>query len=140
MLKPGLKDGFVYSDCRVDDARLVVLNAINARTRGAAVLTRTRCAHAQRTDAGWQVTLAPEGGRPERVSAAALVNAAGPWADRVRAETACLPAGPGLRLVKGSHIVVPSCIRTSTPSSCRMMTAAWSSLFPMAAPGAGNSA
>ena len=108
LLKPGLKDGFVYSDCRLDDARLVVLNAIDARTRGATVLTRTRCAHAQRTDAGWQVTLAPEGGRPERVSAAALVNAAGPWADRVRAETACLPAGPGLRLVKGSHIVVPA--------------------------------
>ena len=50
----------------------------------------------------------PRGRQAGPPSAAALVNAAGPWADRVRAETACLPAGPGLRLVKGSHIVVPA--------------------------------
>lgn len=108
VLKPGLKDGFAYSDCWVDDARLVVLNAIDARMRGATVLTRTRCTRAARADGGWLVDLAPAGGEPWRVRAGAVVNAAGPWADRVRAETAGLAAGPGLRLVKGSHIVVPA--------------------------------
>jgi glycerol-3-phosphate dehydrogenase len=110
-LKREFKRGFVYSDGWVDDARLVVLNAIDARERGAQVLTRTRCEAARRDATGWQVTLeGPEGRR--QVHARALVNAAGPWAESFLRGVAQPAAGEALatkslRLVKGSHIVVP---------------------------------
>lgn len=106
-LKPEFKRGFVYSDGWVDDARLVVLNAQDAKARGAEVLTRCAVTQSVRGQDQWQVTL--DGGR--QVSARALVNAAGPWAERfLRDHTQGgdgqpLPAR-GLRLVKGSHIVV----------------------------------
>ncbi|HEY9024761.1 MAG TPA: glycerol-3-phosphate dehydrogenase [Burkholderiaceae bacterium] len=92
--------GFVYSDGWVDDARLVVANAQDARARGAEVLTRCAVTRAERGADAWLVTL--HGGR--QVRSRALVNAAGPWAEAfLRAQG--LPAR-GLRLVKGSHIVV----------------------------------
>jgi glycerol-3-phosphate dehydrogenase len=106
--------GFVYSDGWVDDARLVVLNAIDAREHGATLLTRTRVSLAQRHATGWTATLQAECGRTRRVQARALVNAAGPWAESFLRGTA-RPAGhevlatKSLRLVKGSHIVVPRC-------------------------------
>ncbi|MCO5978846.1 glycerol-3-phosphate dehydrogenase [Ideonella oryzae] len=106
--------GFVYSDGWVDDARLVVLNAIDARAHGAQVFTRTRVSHAQRDAQGWQATLTLADGRRCPVRARALVNAAGPWAESFLRETA-RPAGQealatkSLRLVKGSHIVVRRC-------------------------------
>ncbi|WP_022979719.1 glycerol-3-phosphate dehydrogenase [Ideonella sp. B508-1] len=106
--------GFVYSDGWVDDARLVVLNAIDARAHGARVFTRARVSNAQREAQGWQATLAQADGRQCQVRARALVNAAGPWAERFLRETA-RPAGhealatKSLRLVKGSHIVVRRC-------------------------------
>ncbi len=106
--------GFVYSDGWVDDARLVVLNAIDARAHGARVFTRTRVSNAQRDARGWQATLARADGRQCQVRARALVNAAGPWAESFLRETA-RPAGhealatKSLRLVKGSHIVVRRC-------------------------------
>ena len=113
-LQPRFRRAFVYSDGWVDDARLVVLNAIDARERGAQVLTRTRCTSARRDAAGWTATLQPRGGAPHEVRARALVNAAGPWAESfLRAQAR--PAGTEtlatrhLRLVKGSHIVVPRC-------------------------------
>src|SRR5690349_6561298 len=74
-LKRELRHGFEYSDCRVDDARLVICNALDAARRGARVLVRTECLAARRSGALWQVELS--GG--ERVEARALVNAAGPW-------------------------------------------------------------
>ncbi|WP_254789508.1 glycerol-3-phosphate dehydrogenase [Variovorax sp. OV329] len=110
-LKKEFKRGFVYSDGWVDDARLVVLNAIDARERGAQVLTRTRCTSALREAGGWNVTLeGPEGRRELR--ARAVVNAAGPWAESFLRGVARPAAGEALatkslRLVKGSHIVVP---------------------------------
>ncbi|HEU4458462.1 MAG TPA: glycerol-3-phosphate dehydrogenase [Methylibium sp.] len=111
-LKPAFARGFVYSDGWVDDARLVVLNAVDARERGATVLTRTRCVAAQRTKDAWTAQL--EGPRGERstVRARALVNAAGPWAESFLRGVAKPAAGEALatrslRLVKGSHIVVP---------------------------------
>jgi glycerol-3-phosphate dehydrogenase len=110
-LKPAFKRGFVYSDGWVDDARLVVLNAIDARARGAEVLTRTRCVHAQRSAEGWSAVLeGPEGQRTVR--ARAVVNAAGPWAEAFLRGVAHSAQGEALatrhlRLVKGSHIVVP---------------------------------
>jgi len=113
-LKAQFKHGFVYSDGWVDDARLVVLNAIDARERGATVLTRTRCVAAQRSADGWAATLRNDDGHESRVSARALVNAAGPWAEAFLRGVAQPARGEALatkslRLVKGSHIVVPRC-------------------------------
>lgn len=113
-LHPHLKRGFVYSDGWVDDARLVVLNAIDASERGATVLTRTRCVQAVRGATHWQVTLADTDnpGAVRQVRARSLVNAAGPWAERFLRDVAQSKSGErlatrSLRLVKGSHIVVP---------------------------------
>ena len=111
-LKPQFKRGFVYSDGWVDDARLVVLNAIDARARGAEVLTRTRCVHAQRDADGWTATLEAADGSIRAVRARAVVNAAGPWAESFLRGVAQSAKGEPLatrhlRLVKGSHIVVP---------------------------------
>ena len=111
-LKPGYRVGFSYSDGWVDDARLVVLNAIDAHDRGATILTRTRCAGARRTDRGWTVTVTGRDGRQAEVMARALVNAAGPWAEsflrgQTRSARGEALATRSLRLVKGSHIVVP---------------------------------
>ncbi|MDB0528059.1 glycerol-3-phosphate dehydrogenase [Ralstonia solanacearum] len=104
-LKPGLTRGFVYSDGWVDDARLVVLNARDAADRGARILTRTRCLHAERRADGWHASLAgPEGIRAVR--AKAIVNAAGPWAAEFARAAHALPDTRGLRLIKGSHIIV----------------------------------
>jgi len=110
-LKPQFKRGFVYSDGWVDDARLVVLNAVDARARGAEVLTRTRCVHAQRDAEGWTATLEAADGGIRVVRARAVVNAAGPWAESFLRGVAQSAKGEALatrhlRLVKGSHIVV----------------------------------
>ena len=106
-LKPQYSRGFVYSDGWVDDARLVVLNAIDAAARGATILTRCRCEQARRTPVGWRVTLAPENAAPLTVQARALVNAAGPWTGEFLRDRAQVQSARSLRLVKGSHIVVP---------------------------------
>jgi glycerol-3-phosphate dehydrogenase len=97
---------FEYSDGWVDDARLVVANAVDAAERGATVLTRTRCARAVADGAGWRVSLEGPGGRPTEVRAGVLVNAAGPFVDRVLREVLGLTSESSLRLIKGSHIVV----------------------------------
>jgi glycerol-3-phosphate dehydrogenase len=96
---------FAYSDAWVDDARLVVLAALDARERGATILTRTRCVRVQRDAKRWDAELHGPGGTV-RVHARCLVNAAGPWAGTFPQATGAGPAHP-LRLVKGSHIVVP---------------------------------
>lgn len=105
-LKPQYTRGFVYSDGWVDDARLVVLNAVDAAERGAQIHTRTRCTAARRTGHGWLATLQPADGPPCEVQALALINAAGPWAARFLTDALQAPSTKGLRLVKGSHIVV----------------------------------
>lgn len=106
-LRTGFRTGFVFSDAWADDARLVVLNALDARERGAIVLTRTRCVGAERGAQHWQVRLERRDGGASAVTARALVNAAGPWAMRLLEHQLQLPAVHALRLVKGSHIVVP---------------------------------
>jgi len=106
-LKPIFRKGFVYSDGWVDDARLVVLNAIDAAERGATILTRTRCVDAVRSAEHWQIRLEGADGRRRELRARALVNAAGPWAAQFLDEAAHQPRPKALRLVKGSHIVVP---------------------------------
>jgi glycerol-3-phosphate dehydrogenase len=105
-LKRGFTKGFVYSDGWVDDARLVVLNAIDAVEHGATVLTRWRCIDAQRGATQWQVQLQSSVGETHAVTARALVNAAGPWAAQFLADHAHAAQRKSLRLVKGSHIVV----------------------------------
>ena len=105
-LKPEFERGFVYFDCWVDDARLVVLNARSAAQHGATILTRTRCTGARREKSEWVVALDGEGG-VRSVTARALVNAAGPWVKSLL-DHELKVASPGkVRLVKGSHIVVP---------------------------------
>jgi glycerol-3-phosphate dehydrogenase len=106
-LKPTFRKGFVYSDGWVDDARLVVLNAVDAAERGATVLTRARCVDARRGADHWQVRLEGPDGMPRQLRARALVNAAGPWAAQFLGEAAHQPRPKTLRLVKGSHVVVP---------------------------------
>jgi glycerol-3-phosphate dehydrogenase len=101
--RPRFRHGFAYSDCRVDDARLVVACAMDARERGATVLTRTGCAEARREGGAWRATLS----NGETVRASAIVNAAGPWVKRVLNERLAQPSSDSVRLVKGSHIVLP---------------------------------
>jgi glycerol-3-phosphate dehydrogenase len=105
-LKPGLKIGFEYSDCWVNDARLVALNAMDARERGAQILTHTACISARREGAIWLAELAGHNGQRMTVRARALVNAAGPWTGEFLAKEMGRGGGEHLRLVKGSHIVV----------------------------------
>jgi glycerol-3-phosphate dehydrogenase len=106
-LKECFKRGFAYADCRTDDSRLAVLNATDARERGAIILPRTRCVSARREQRVWQATLASaRDGSPRKVAARAIVNAAGPWAGEVLHKALGLRGSEKLRLVKGSHIVV----------------------------------
>lgn len=106
-LLPRYVRGFEYSDCRVDDARLTVLLAVDAAERGAAVLTRTRLERAAREDDGWRATLIGEGGRATTVRARAVVNAAGPWVAEALQRCGLGGGRAAVRLVKGSHVVVP---------------------------------
>jgi glycerol-3-phosphate dehydrogenase len=103
-LKRHLTWGFEYSDCTVDDARLVVATALDAAARGAAIRTRTRCLNAER-GAEWTLTLDARG-RRDATTARVLVNAAGPWLARVAATVLRHERPLPLRLVKGSHVVV----------------------------------
>lgn len=117
-LRPGFSTGFEYSDCRVDDARLVVTVAKDARRLGADIATRTRCESAARVGDCWEISVRGPGGAAS-VRAKALVNATGPWVgngfiaggDAAAAGgdatgPATAPPAPAIRLVQGSHIVV----------------------------------
>jgi glycerol-3-phosphate dehydrogenase len=106
-LKPEFRTAFEYSDCWVDDARLVVLNALDAAARDARILTRTALVTARRENAVWRAELRNDAGSIICVLARGIVNAAGPWVEQVITRKAGLNAGHRVRLVKGSHIVVP---------------------------------
>ncbi|MEA5670058.1 glycerol-3-phosphate dehydrogenase [Pseudomonas sp. MH2] len=106
-LKPTITRGFEYADCAVDDARLVVLNAMAAREKGAHLHTRTRCLRAERVDGLWQVELQHADGSLQAIRARALVNAAGPWVARFIKDDLKLDAPYGIRLIQGSHLIVP---------------------------------
>jgi glycerol-3-phosphate dehydrogenase len=105
-LKPQFTKGFIYSDGWVDDARLVVLNAMDAAEHGATILTHTRCETASRVNDQWQATLRHENGNATLVHARSMVNAAGPWATEFLQDAAHRSSSKALRLIKGSHIVV----------------------------------
>jgi glycerol-3-phosphate dehydrogenase len=100
--------GFEYSDCAVDDARLVVLNARDAAERGAEIRTRTSAVEARQRDGRWQITVEDKvTGVRSTISARVLINAAGPWVHELLAGTVGVNARANVRLVQGSHIVVP---------------------------------
>ncbi len=106
-LVAAIRRGFVYSDGWVDDARLVVLNALDAHERGAQILTHTRFIAAERSRHGWLAQLARADGSVYTVNARAIVNAAGPWVSTVLHQALGHDSQQHVRLVKGSHIVVP---------------------------------
>ncbi|WP_208644497.1 glycerol-3-phosphate dehydrogenase [Pseudomonas reidholzensis] len=106
-LQASITRGFEYADCAVDDARLVVLNAMAARELGADILTRTRCLRAERVDGLWQVELQQADGSVRSIRARALVNAAGPWVASFIKDDLKLEAPYGIRLIQGSHLIVP---------------------------------
>ena len=107
-LKPEFTRGFAYYDAWVDDARLVVLTLSSARAHGATVLARTRCTGARRDGDAWRVTLRDQAsGRESEVRARILVNAAGPWVKSLLDRELKIDSPGQVRLVKGSHIVVP---------------------------------
>ena len=106
-LQPRLTRGFAYSDCWVEDSRLVVLNAMDARERGAEIRTRTAVESAHRDETSWVATIRDVvSGRRETVRAGMVVNAAGPWVSETLGRTLGLASRATVRLVKGSHIVV----------------------------------
>jgi glycerol-3-phosphate dehydrogenase len=105
-LQGGYRRGFMYSDGWVDDARLVVLNALDAQARGATVLTHTRCERLVSTAGGWSATLRGAAGTAA-LQARAVVNATGPWVSSFVAGATPVRAAHEVRLVKGSHIIVP---------------------------------
>ena len=107
-LQPQFKRAFEYSDCRVDDARLVVLNAQDAVDRGADIRTRAKVIKAQRQSDHWKLTLRDaQSGKQKTERARLLINAAGPWVDEVLRKAFGENAASNVRLVQGSHIVVP---------------------------------
>ena len=102
-LRPELKYGFVFSDCRVDDARLVVVNVLDAARRGARILVGTECVSARRSGGAWRAQLS----NGEMVQARAVVNAAGPWVKQVLNQHLGEATRDSVRLIKGSHVVLP---------------------------------
>ncbi|OWP50393.1 glycerol-3-phosphate dehydrogenase [Pseudomonas nitroreducens] len=106
-LKAEITRGFEYSDCWVDDARLVVLNAMAAREKGGHVHPRTRCVSARRSKGLWHLHLERSDGSLYSVRARALVNAAGPWVDRFLRDELRQKPPYGIRLIQGSHLIVP---------------------------------
>ena len=105
-LKPGARHGFEYSDCWVDDARLVALNARDAADRGATIRTRVKAVAARRQPGAWSITTEDQRtGERAVVAAKILVNATGPWVEKVLSDLS-RPRSNDVRLVQGSHIVV----------------------------------
>ncbi len=107
-LREGLRHGFAFHDGWTDDARLVLALARDAAERGAEILPRTEFLGAQRLpDGRWHARLRPQGGAETALCARALANVGGPWVGEVAARIQASPPAARVRLVQGSHIVVP---------------------------------
>ncbi len=104
-LQERLRKGFEYSDCWADDARLTVVNAVDAKERGADICTRTECVALDRAVDRWTATLCQPDGATRTVDARIIVNAAGPWVEEILGQIGNRSNSQGVRLVKGSHIV-----------------------------------
>lgn len=107
VLEDRLTHGWEYSDCWVEDSRLVVLNCMDAKERGADIRTRTECVALDRRKDVWIADLRTPDGDIERIAARKLVNAAGPWVDQVLGQALPQERHANLRLVKGSHLIFP---------------------------------
>ncbi|MEO1221069.1 MAG: glycerol-3-phosphate dehydrogenase [Pseudomonadota bacterium] len=105
-LEDRLTSGFEYSDCWVEDARLVVLNCMDAAERGATIRTRTECTALKSENGAWTATLKTMQGE-DTVRAKTVINAAGPWVDQVLGKANQGKAENNLRLVQGSHLIFP---------------------------------
>lgn len=103
-LKHKFRRAYEYSDCWVEDSRLVVLNARDAQDRGATIMTRTKAISAARVDGRWEIVTEHDGAQ-RTFTARALVNAGGPWVENIVRDVARLNTSEGVRLVRGSHIV-----------------------------------
>lgn len=107
-LRQRYEKGFEYSDCWVDDARLVIANALGAKERGATILNGHRFIRAVREDQDWRIMVEDPAGKQREYTATAVVNAAGPWVEPVLHNCVITSELESrARLVKGSHIVVP---------------------------------
>ena len=107
-LKPEYRRGFEYSDCCADDARLVILNALDAAERGASMNPRTSCLSAQRQNGLWELKVQrARSAEVQPVRARVLVNATGPWVNRILQSALNIEPSHHVRLDKGSHIVIP---------------------------------
>jgi glycerol-3-phosphate dehydrogenase len=105
-IKEPFRTAFEYSDCWVDDSRLVVLNALDALARGAEIMTRTAVVEARREGGLWRATLRDADGGEREVRARGLANAAGPWVQNIITGVVGANAARRVRLVKGSHIIL----------------------------------
>ncbi len=105
-LKDEFTHGYEYSDCWVEDARLVVLLARDATNRGAIIRTRMKVTHARRIKDFWEIDIADAAGKIETINAKVLVNAAGPWVSDILSKVIGRNDPDKIRMVKGSHIVV----------------------------------
>ncbi|KQB98512.1 glycerol-3-phosphate dehydrogenase [Loktanella sp. 1ANDIMAR09] len=103
-LKGKFQRAYEYSDCWVEDARLVVLNARDAEAHGATIMTRTKVISAARVDGQWEIVTEHDGVQ-QTYTARALVNAGGPWVENIVRDVTRLNTSEGVRLVRGSHIV-----------------------------------
>jgi glycerol-3-phosphate dehydrogenase len=106
-LKSHLSSGFSYYDCQTNDARLTLLNAIDAKQHGANILTYTHCELLEKYDTDWRATVTSKDGTQQFITAKAVINATGPWADQFNQKIAGLNMASALKLVQGSHIIVP---------------------------------
>jgi len=106
VLEESYVHGFRYADAQTDDARLVVLNALLAKEKGAKIFTHTECIKAERQEEGWLLSLRSDEGESQ-IKAKAIVNASGPWVTKVLHTVFGIDNRLPCRLVKGSHIVVP---------------------------------
>ena len=105
-----LKDRFIkayeYSDCWIEDSRLVILNARDAQARGAQIMTQTKVLSAQRVNDVWHITTEDQGTKETQLTVARmLVNAGGPWVEDIIRNTVRITSSERVRLVRGSHIV-----------------------------------
>ena len=106
-LKPQFTHGFRYSDCSVDDARLVILNALSAAELGAHILTRTTCIKIERFKTYWHATLQKSDQSLLQIHAKCVINATGPWVDQTHHALFTNPSLHHLQKIKGSHLIVP---------------------------------
>lgn len=106
-LQERYRKAFEYSDCWVEDSRLVVLNARDAEARGANIMPRTKVLSASRTGALWEIETEDHEGLRQRFTAKMLINAGGPWVGDIIQSKVRVNSREGVRLVRGSHIVTP---------------------------------